>query len=225
MVHVAAAPSAVGTTAPGRRTFAIVVGWLLLALLANLTGVFLTGPTEPPVALLVAIVGPPAAFLVAYAASSTFRTYVLALDLRLLTALQGWRVVGGTFVVLNAEQLLPGLFAYPAGYGDLLVGALAPFALMSLLREDLGWRRGLVLLNVLGLADFVSAVGTGLLTSPGPLGLLQGTISTAPLWHLPLALIPTFLVPCWTIVHFVSLLQLRRVGDSRRPAAAVGAAG
>jgi hypothetical protein len=210
---------------PGAGALTVLGAWFALALLANVAGLFRTGPTDPPLALLASIVGPPAAFLAAYALSTAFRAYVLALDLRLLTALQAWRVAGGVFVVLHAEGLLPGLFAYPAGYGDLLVGSLAPFALMSLLRGDPDWRRRVLLLNILGLVDFAGAVGTGLLASEGPLGLLQGSISTAPLGRLPLALIPSFFVPAWTIIHFAALLQLRRSETMRTSPATAGAAG
>ncbi len=136
---------------------------------------------------------------------------MLSLDLRLLTAVQSWRVIGGVFVAFNAHRLLPALFAYPAGYGDLLVGALAPFALLALIDRRPGWQRSVLRLNILGLLDFVGAIATGLLASDGPLGLLRGDISTGPLTELPLVLIPGFAVPLWILVHITTLLQLRRL--------------
>src|SRR2546426_6245533 len=51
---------------------------------------------------------------------SKVRTLALRLDLRLLTAMQAWRVVGAMFLVLLSFGFLPGTFAWPAGIGDLL---------------------------------------------------------------------------------------------------------
>ena len=56
----------------------------------------------------------------------------------------------------------------------------------------------------------MGAVGTGLLASSGPLGLLKGEISTLPLQQLPASLVPSFAVPLWIIIHVISLLQLRK---------------
>jgi hypothetical protein len=60
------------------------------------------------------------------------------LDLRLLTALQGGRVIGFVFLALYAHGLLPGLFAWPAGLGDVLVGGAAPFVLLAQIQQDAG---------------------------------------------------------------------------------------
>jgi hypothetical protein len=61
-------------------------------------------------------------FAVAYASSAKVRAVSFSLDLRLLTAIQAWRVIGGMFLVLMWFGLLPGMFAWPAGIGDLIVG-------------------------------------------------------------------------------------------------------
>jgi hypothetical protein len=86
--------------------------------MAGAAGLFEPGPGRPPLALLAAIVVPPALFLVAYRISAAFRRFVLSLDLRLLTAVQAWRVLGGMFLVLYAFNLRPALFAFPAGLGS-----------------------------------------------------------------------------------------------------------
>lgn len=195
---------------PGIRTLAVLAVWFTIVFAANRADVFITAPEQPPLALVAALTLPLLAFSVAYRLVPAFRDYVLGIDLRLLTALQGWRMIGAIFVALHAHQILPGLFAYPAGYGDMLVGLLAPFALLALIEQKPGWRGCLIGLNILGLVDFVVAVGTGLLTSRGPLGVLVGDIVTDPVLSLPVSLIPTFAVPLWTIIHIMSLLQLGR---------------
>jgi len=114
------------------------------------------------------------------------------------------------FLAFHAYRLLPGVFAYPAGCGDILVGLLAPFVLMKVVREDKNWPQSVLMLNVLGLLDFLAAVGTGLLASSGPLGILKGEVSTQILQQMPVSLVPTFGVPFWIIVHLISLLQLQQ---------------
>jgi hypothetical protein len=73
--------------------------------------VFDAGPGRPPLPILLAIVGPLIRFAVLYRASAAFQRFVLGIDLRLLTAMQSWRVIGVMFLALYAFDLLPGLFA------------------------------------------------------------------------------------------------------------------
>ena len=206
-------------TLPGRRSLGVIALWFVAIAAANAAGAFEAGPDRPPLALLLAIVLPPLLFTIGLALSPAFRDWVLALDLRLLTATQCWRVIGGSFVALEAQGVLPPLFAYPAGYGDLFVGGFALVALIGIDRALPAWRERLLWLNVAGLIDFAAAVGTGVLAGDGPLGLLHGAVTTAPLLQFPLYFIPTFAVPFWIMIHIASLLQLRRL---RAGAAAPG---
>ena len=156
-----------------------------------------------------AVVAPLLAFAGAYRASRRFRAFVLALDLRFLTAVQGWRVIGLTFLFFYAFDLLPGAFAWPAGVGDAAVGLAAPFVVMAIVRHSSTWRLQVVLLNVAGLVDFVVALGAGVLTSNNAIGALSEAGARVSLGSLPLSLIPTFAVPLWTIFHIVSLILLK----------------
>ena len=104
-------------------TLAIVLAaWFLAVLGAGAVGIFQSPPSDPPLALLVAVVAPPLLFAVVYRTSRLFRGFVLRIDLRLLTAIQAWRVIGVMFLALYAFGLLPGLFAWPAGIGDAEIG-------------------------------------------------------------------------------------------------------
>ena len=188
----------------------VLVAWFLLALAAGHAGTFESGPSRPPLAVLLAVAGPPLIFAAVYRASRRFRDFVLALDLGLLTAVQSWRVVGVVFLVFYAYDLLPGFFAWPAGVGDLAVGLAAPFVLLAIFRQRPTWRRQVVWLNIAGLLDFVGAIGTGALSSNSSIGLVPYSATHVSLGSLPLSLIPTFAVPLWTICHIVSLLQLAR---------------
>jgi len=188
--------------------------WFLLVLAAGYAGVFESGPSRPPLAVLLAVAAPPLIFGALYRASRRVRDFVLATDLRLLTAIQSWRVIGVMFLVFYAFGLLPGVFAWPAGAGDLAVGLAAPFVLLSMLRQSPTWRRRVLWLNVAGLLDFVGAVGTGVLVSNNAIGLAADGAARVSLGSLPLSLIPTFAVPLWTIVHIVSLLQIARTAGT-----------
>jgi hypothetical protein len=163
----------------------LVVVWFLIALVAGTAGVFQSAPSRPPLPILVAVAGPPLLFLLAYRASRRFRDFVLRIDLRLLTAVQCWRVLGGMFLVLYAFDLLPGVFAFPAGLGDLAVGLAAPFALLAMVRSAPTWRRQMTCLYIAGLVDFAGAVGTGVLSSNSSLGFLADGTARASLGALP----------------------------------------
>jgi len=184
--------------------------WLLAIVVAGAAEVFESGPGRPPLALLTAIVVPPALFILVYRVSTEFQRFVLGLDLRLLTAVQSWRVLGGTFLFLYAFNLRPALFAFSAGLGDVAVGVAAVFVLHAIVNGHPNWRRRVLLLNLGGLLDFVGAVATGVLTSNSSLGLFAPATPMPSMGMMPLSLIPSFMVPLWIIIHCASLLQLRQ---------------
>lgn len=193
-----------------------VAVWLVVTWVAGVRGAFLSSPSQPPLPLLLAILAPPLVFAGAYRWSRRWRAFALSIDLRWLIAVQGWRVIGAMFLVLYIYGLLPGLFAYPAGLGDLAVGLSAPFVMLAVAQETPHWQRKVLWLNIAGLTDFAVAVATGALTSASSIGFFVDPDARANMGELPLSLIPTFAVPLWIVVHTISLLQLarRRRNDS-----------
>jgi hypothetical protein len=111
-----------------------------------------------------------------------------------------------------------GLFAFPAGLGDVTVGVAAVFVRRAMIDGHPTWRRRVLLLNLGGLLDFVVAIGTGVLTSDTSIGIFAPATPMASMGMMPLSLIPTFAVPLWIIIHIASLLQLwrARVSPARR---------
>jgi hypothetical protein len=186
----------------------VVTAWAVLSLILNILGVFTAHPDKPPLALLISVLGPPILFVIAYSFSANVRTLSLSLDLRLLTAMQAWRIIGAMFLVLMSLGVLPGTFAWPAGIGDLIVGASAPFVVLAISRQTPGWRKHVVFLNVFGLLDFVGAIGGGVLSGRSPVGILHGDVTTDIMQELPLSVIPTFAVPFWIVLHIISLIKL-----------------
>jgi hypothetical protein len=136
---------------------------------------------------------------------------VLSLDLRLIAAMQAWRWAGMGFLALYAHNVLPAVFALPAGLGDMTVGVTAPWIMLALLRQPgFAASRAFIRWNLFGILDLIVAVGIGALMA----GLATGApaeISTAPMATLPLLLIPAFLVPLFLMLHIAALLQSRQM--------------
>jgi len=193
-------------------TFIAVALWAVVAIAAIRSGFYQPGPGELPLNFIYGTGVPVAAFLGLYAFSGPFRDMVLGWDLRLLTAIQAWRVIGFAMVVLLAFGTLPGAFAWPAGLGDVLVGLAAPYYAVRLMdRPETATERGFVLWNWLGIFDFAVALATGIAAS-GAIPAITGTGPTsAAMSVLPMALLPGFFVPLFFIAHLAVLLQVRRL--------------
>jgi hypothetical protein len=225
MSHEAHATGAAGaSTARARLALALVLGvWFLAAALASGAGWLVPGQGQPPLALLVAVLGPLALFAAAYAYSDPFRAYVRAGDPVLLTAVQGWRILGGTFLVLMLYGLLPAAFAQPAGWGDVAVGVTAPFV-AHLLATRGATRSGRLVIGwqLLGILDLVVAVGSGTTVRFTSAADAEQMIA---LNRLPLSLIPAFAVPLFVILHLATIIQVRALAArneaDRQPSRAV----
>src|SRR5262249_21682272 len=136
---------------------------------------------------------PIALFAIWYRGSARFREFVSSLNLRALTLAQTWRVFGIRFVILYFFGALPGIFALAAGWGDFAIGITA--LVVAFLWTRPFPRRTLLVWNLLGAYDLVQAVALGVLSSPSPIGILGGDVSTRLMGQFPLSLIPTFFVP------------------------------
>jgi hypothetical protein len=191
--------------------------WFGLIFAASAAGLFENRLGALPRPTLLAVAVPIVVFLLLYRFSTAFRDFVLSSDLRFVTLLQAWRVAGFVFLALYAHNLLPGLFAWPAGLGDIAIGASAPVVVLALLdRPGFAASRRFVVWNLLGIFDFVVAVGMGTLGSGAIAGIIAD-VTTDPMGVLPLSLIPGFLVPLFTMLHLTALFQARRLA-ARRPA-------
>jgi len=187
----------------GKATLGLIIAWFVLALVAAALGAFVNPLQGVGVTVGIAAFVPIVVFFVWFGASEEFRKFTMSLNPSMLTAVQTGRILGLVFVVLEAHQALPAVFALPAGYGDIAIGATASLVAWKLANPE--HRDGFILWQVLGITDLVTAVslGTtaGLLAPHGPKMVL--------LTVLPLSLIPTFLVPLFLIFHIICIAQAR----------------
>ena len=142
-------------------------------------------------------------------ATRTGRARLAAAPLPALIAAQGVRVLGVSFVLLHAAGRLPAPFAPVAGWGDILVGALAlPVALM--VARGTVWAHGSATAwTLLGILDLLAAVGLGVTASPGPLQVFLTEPDSSLMTGLPWIIIPCFLVPSLFSLHLMTLARLR----------------
>lgn len=200
-----------------RIVWLALVLWYGAVFALGAAGAFVRPEGSAPLPIALGATLPIAAFLVVYRVSHAFRSVVHSADLRFLAGVHAWRMGGFLFLVLYAYDLLPGLFAWPAGLGDMAVGLAAPWVIAKL-STDRGFAgsRGFVLWNLLGILDLAVAVSMGALSS----GVIPGLVpvTTAPMAAMPLVLIPAFFVPLFVILHLAALFQARRAaaGSSAR---------
>jgi hypothetical protein len=128
-----------------------------------------------------------------------------------LTYVHSWRIAGFTFLALYAAGLLPGIFALPAGLGDIAIGATAPWAASRL--ANFNRRRAFMFWQILGITDLVTAITLG--TTAGLISPHE--VPTAVMTVLPMSLIPTFAVPLLIVLHIICIAQARQWKESRYP--------
>ena len=189
---------------------ALLVTWFFAALVFSWTGFFQgSGSRIPtiPFGLLIPI----AVGVALFWRWPLLRRIIDSVPQSWIVIVQVYRVEGLIFLTLYAGGWLPGIFAWPAGVGDVIVGLLATLVGIAYTRRIHGSAGFMRAWNLLGMADLVVAVTTGFLTSPSPLQLLALDRPNELISSFPLAMIPVFLVPLSVLLHFASLQKLRQV--------------
>ncbi len=187
----------------GKFTAGLIAAWFLFALIGSAFDLFKNNSNRIGIAVALAAGIPLLVFTLWFLVSPKFREFTLSLNPQVLTAVQVWRIIGFTFLLLEARGVLPALFAWPAGYGDMFIGATATLVAWKLARPI--HRTSFILWQVLGITDLVTAVSLGTtarLISPHSTPMGAMTV-------LPLSLIPTFLVPLFFIFHVICIAQAK----------------
>ncbi|MBW7962319.1 MFS transporter [Bradyrhizobium sp. BR 10261] len=183
--------------------------WAAVAWSAAINGVFRTGysqlPLLPAAIFLPVVIG--AALLLL---SKRVGQLLDAMPTNWLVALQLYRIVGSQWLAHWLLGQLPGLWALPAGTGDVLTGLFAVPAAMALASGTAEGRKPAILWNLFGIADFVVAITLGMIITPGPFQLIFPEGPNVGLDNYPNVLTPAFVVPSSILLHALSLRQLRR---------------
>lgn len=183
--------------------------WFAIVWSAAIRGALLAGvsalPVLPAAIFLPVLIGVPLLLL-----SKRVGLILDATPLPWLVALQLYRVLGIWPVVAWLHGDLPALSALPQGIGDLLTGLFALPAAIAVAAGTAQGRRAAVMWNVLGLADFASALTLGLITAPGRFQLIVPSVAAINPGAYPNVLTPAFVVPASILLHTLSLRQLRR---------------
>ncbi len=150
----------------------------------------------------------PAAWILPSAVLILRRQWFLdkSLSQKWLVGLQLFRAVGAVFLIEMTRGNIPGIFAYPAGIGDILVALVALAVLLRYRKATTIPPAPVFLVIVLGAADFLSAFFFGFTSSETPLQLFFPAVPNNVI-VFPTGMIPLFLVPYAIFFHTLSALN------------------
>jgi len=190
----------------------VLIGWFGIAFALGVSGVYRSASDQIPT-IQYGILVPILIGSVLIVRSSSMARVIEAVPQQWLIGVQFYRALGSIFLILYGAGKMPGLFAWPAGIGDVLVGTLALVVAIAYARGpekngDLVW-----VWNILGLTDLSVAVATGMVTAPSPIQQFAFDLPNELLGEFPLVLIPIYLVPLSVLLHFASLTKLRRTAQ------------
>ncbi|HXA77637.1 MAG TPA: hypothetical protein VNV41_10950, partial [Candidatus Acidoferrales bacterium] len=115
-------PKILTASGTGALVAVFFLAWLTLIFVLGARGVFVAPQGAPPLALLIGLLAPLSLFLLGYQTIRPLRELVLSADLRVIVGIQAWRWAGFGFLTLYTYGVLPGIFAWPAGLGDMVIG-------------------------------------------------------------------------------------------------------
>jgi len=111
--------------------------------------------------------------------------------------------------VLGSRGVLPREFTTPAGWGDILVGIAALWVLLRCVPVRSSWQRiAFLVWNVAGLLDILGVVGNAVRL------YVRNPSFVDPFMSLPLAILPTFVVPIVIVSHVLLFAWVRRKPDA-----------
>ncbi|MDB6016350.1 MAG: hypothetical protein JWR19_839 [Pedosphaera sp.] len=188
--------------------YTVIALWFLFALLMGIFGQYVSGPEKPPLYLGLTLGLPMLFFVAAYVRRGALWAFAQTLDLRVITLLHIWRLLGVVFLIDYFQGRLPGGFALPAGIGDVITAVTAVPLALAMSHQTPGVRKWFVAWNIFGLVDLIVAVGSGILHSASSFGILAGAGPTTLLMsQFPLSMVPTFFVPLFILLHLLALAR------------------
>ncbi len=194
-----------------RKVRLALVAWLAVALVVAVSEVIGRHVIRLPAIVPALVIGITTLALLVHRRSEAFRHFTATADLRPAILFHLVRVgYGAAFLALGAAGELHPTFAWNAGIGDVVAGALAlPAAWLA----GRGSRRLVFAWNALAFFDILLALGTAqrLIWIDGERTLF------APMQDFPFTLLPVLVLPWILLGHLWIFARLRR------PAALTGA--
>lgn len=192
-------------TIPRVRVF--VLSWLFVAVLIGYSGL-LRNTRLPMPALGVAIT---VTLVAAIAIRRDYRERALRAGVRPLVAVHLVRFAGIYVLWLSSHGLLPRDFAMSAGWGHIVVAALAAIVLLTVRPDTKTGRTAILAWNVIGVLGvlYVFATATRMASTDA---LIQGGFTS-----LPLSLLPTFLAPLIIVTHMLIFVWWTRQTPDSKP--------
>jgi hypothetical protein len=189
----------------------VLLAWFVIVVILAATGALQNehGIGTPGLGLAVAV--PIALMWLALMRDPSLRERLDHAPLATLVGIHAVRILGVSFLVLQASHRLPVPFAPVAGWGDIVAGLAAIPVALLVYQQSKGWRPALTAWNLFGLADLIAAVSLGVLSSPGPLRRIFAEPGTGLMSTLPWLLIPGFIVPLLAITHLVIFYRLTKL--------------
>jgi len=195
-------------TAQRLKCAVALTGWFVIVVILAATGALHDQPGIRSAGLGLAVVVPIGLMWLALMRVPSLRHGLDHAPLAILVGVHAVRILGVSFLILEASHRLPAPFAPAAGWGDIIAGIAAIPVAWMVHRQTRGWRTALAVWNLYGLADLVSAVSLGMLSSPGPLRRIFTEPGTGLMSTLPWLLIPGFLVPLLATTHLMIFHRL-----------------
>ncbi len=178
----------------------ILASFLLLSFVLGASKVY---EVLPPQCVGITIALGTIFFITLYLRVKSFRDFFEEISTSELILCHCIRVpIGGAFLFLGSEEMLPDLFAKNAGYGDIVTGFLGVICVVLVTYLKLPCRYIFLLWSIIGIIDLFQAVGTGL--------YFATTIAGSMDWitRLPLILVPVVILPFLFGTHFIIVKRL-----------------
>ena len=191
---------------------AVLCVWIVTSSILAASGVYLSERALRVLPLLCGFLVPIGIVATGLRFAPVLRSGVLgileSLPLSWLIGVQAIRITAiGTILKYLAGEL-PGHFILPVGVPDFAVGMTAlPMAWWAT-RNPSSARLSLIVWNLAGASIFISAGILMHVSMPGPVQFFTSGPTTQTLFEFPLALVPTFLVPCFVGLHLACLWKL-----------------
>lgn len=186
-----------------RPGLAFIAIWFALAFTLSVTGWFerFSAATLFGFGAIISAAG----FAFLHWRSEKFRGFVRARSLKRMTQSQALRFFGILALFEADWHVLPPIFAIPTGVLDLFFAATSFFVAARLISRDGTPRRGFSAWHTAGVAALGVSAVLAVLTSSMRFGLVSNGITTQPMTHFPMSLVPVFIGPFVLICHLLAL--------------------